>query len=70
MISRMTKLIADYEEAPRRCRYLHIDTEYMTRKTDIRRILYTRGQEQEYSVDMSYIMPLTVYLRRICARQD
>lgn len=54
MLSRMTELIADYEEALRRCRYLHIDTEYMTRKTDIGRILYARGQEQEYSVDELY----------------
>lgn len=54
MLSRMTQLIADYEEALRRCRYLHIDTEYMTRKTDIGRILYARGQEQEYLVDELY----------------
>lgn len=70
MISRMTKLIADYEEALRRCRYLHIDTEYMTRKTDSGRILYARGQEQEYSVDELCITPLTVYLRKICAEQE
>ncbi|MGI6268997.1 MAG: RNA dependent RNA polymerase [Candidatus Howiella sp.] len=54
MLSRMIALIDDYEEAQRRCRYLHIDTEYMTRRTDIGRILYARGQEQEYSVDALY----------------
>lgn len=54
MLERMTSIIADYEESLRRCRYLHIDTEYMSRKGDIQRILFSRNQENEYSVDELY----------------
>ena len=54
MMERMTTLIADYEEALRRCRYLNIDTEYMTRKSDIVRILFAQGKDREFSVDDLY----------------
>lgn len=54
MTARMTSLIIDYEEALRRCRYLHIDTEYMSRKNDIQRILFARDQESEVPVEELY----------------
>ena len=54
MMEHMASLIADYEEAFRRCRYLHIDTEYMSRKSDIQRILFARNQENVYLVDELY----------------
>lgn len=54
VMERMKQLIADYEEAQRRCRYLRIEPNYMTRNSDIQRILYSRNQEEEYSVDELY----------------
>ena len=53
-MERMKLLIADYEEAQRRCRYLRMEPSYMTRKNDILRILYSRNQEDAYTVDKLY----------------
>ena len=41
MMERMTSLITDYEEALRSCRYLRIDAEYMSRKSDINKFLFS-----------------------------
>lgn len=54
VMERMKQLIADYEEAQRRCRYLRIEPDYMTRKNDILRILYSRNQEDKYTLDELY----------------
>lgn len=54
VMARMKQLIVDYEEAQRRCRYLRIEPLYMTRKIDIQRILYSRNQEDQYTVDELY----------------
>lgn len=54
VLKRVEQLISDYEEAQRRCRYLRIEPEYMTRKNDVMRILYARNQEDDYSVEELY----------------
>ncbi len=54
MMERMTSVIADYEEALRRIRYLHHTPESMKRKNDVDRILFARGQENDYTVDELY----------------
>ena len=54
MLSRVAALIADYETALSRVRYIkHISTD-MKRKGDIYRILFARGQEKDYTVDELY----------------
>lgn len=54
MLARVAELIADYETALNRVRYVrHISTD-MKRKGDIYRILFARGQEKEYAVDELY----------------
>ena len=54
MLSRVAALIADYETALSRVRYIkHISTD-MKRKSDIYRILFARGQEKDYTVDELY----------------
>ena len=54
MLARVAELIADYEAALNRVRYVrHISTD-MKRKGDIYRILFARGQEKEYAVDELY----------------
>ena len=53
-LDRVTSIIRDYETALQRIRYInHIPSE-MKRKGDIYRILYARGQENDYSVDELY----------------
>ncbi len=53
-LERVKNLIADYETALQRVRYVkHIPGE-MKRKQDVYRILFARGQEQEYAVDELY----------------
>ena len=54
MMERMASVIADYEEALRRVRYLHHAPENMKRKSDVERILFARGQENDYTVDELY----------------
>ena len=53
-LERVRQLIDDYEEAQRRCRYLRKADDKMPRQNDVRRILYSRNQEDEYSVDEIY----------------
>jgi len=53
-LNRIAALIADYETALSRVRYIkHISTD-MKRKGDIYRILFARGQEKDYTVDELY----------------
>ena len=53
-LDRVASIIRDYETALQRIRYInHIPSE-MKRKGDIYRILYARGQENDYSVDELY----------------
>ena len=54
MMKRMESVAADYEEALRRVRYLHHAPENMKRKNDVERILFSRGQENDYTVDELY----------------
>lgn len=54
MLKRMCSIIADYEEAKRRCEaYRHLTPSGNYRK-DIQRILFSRDQENEISVDELY----------------
>lgn len=54
MLTRVASLIADYETALNRVRYVkHISAD-MKRKNDIYRILFARGQEKDYTVDELY----------------
>ena len=50
----MKSVIADYEEAHRRIRISRIATNDMKRRSDVERILFTRGQEEEYTADELY----------------
>ena len=53
-LERVASIIRDYETALQRIRYInHIPSE-MKRKGDVYRILYARGQENDYSVDEIY----------------
>lgn len=53
-LDRVASIIRDYETALQRIRYInHIPSE-MKRKGDVYRILYARGQENDYSVDELY----------------
>lgn len=56
IMGRMASLIADYEEAQRRVRFLRHSPEAMKRRSDIDRILFARGQENEYSTDTLYAL--------------
>ena len=53
-LEHVSSIIRDYETALQRIRYInHIPSE-MKRKGDVYRILYARGQENDYSVDELY----------------
>ena len=53
-LNRVAALIADYETALSRVRYIkHISTD-MKRKGDVYRILFARSQEKDYTVDELY----------------
>ena len=54
LMKRVEALVADYEEALRRCRYTMRSSQYMTRKTDVQRILFSRNQEDKYTVEELY----------------
>lgn len=54
LMSRVSDLISAYEEAVRRCRYIHIEPQQMTRKSDVQRILFSRNQEELYTADELY----------------
>jgi len=51
---RVKCLIEDYETALKRAQYLNHIPVNMKRKNDVYRILFSRGQENEYSVDRLY----------------
>ncbi len=54
ILERVKNLIADYETALQRVQFVkHLSVE-MKRKGDVYRILFARGQEQEYAVDELY----------------
>ena len=53
---RIQSLIRDYETAKGRCRYLKHQSKDFKRKTDIDRILFSRGQENIYSTDELYAL--------------
>ena len=70
LMARVEVLIADYEEALRRCRFTMRSPEYMTRKTDVQRILFSRNQEDSYTVEELYhlfdhIAPQTIRKMRL-----
>lgn len=50
----MKSVIADYEEAYRRIRISRLATSDMKRRSDVDRILFARGQEEEYTADELY----------------
>ena len=50
----MKSVISDYEEAHRRIRISRIATNDMKRRSDVERILFARGQEEEYTADELY----------------
>ena len=50
----MKSIIGDYEEAHRRIRISRIATNDMKRRSDVERILFARGQEEEYTADELY----------------
>ena len=50
----MKSVIADYEEAYRRVRISRLATSDMKRRSDVERILFARGQEEEYTADELY----------------
>lgn len=50
----MQSVISDYEEALRRIQIHRIQPKEMQRKSDIERILFARGQENEYTADELY----------------
>ena len=54
LMKRVEALVTDYEEALRRCRYTMRSSQYMTRKTDVQRILFSRNQEDQYTVEELY----------------
>ena len=56
LIDRIQSLIQDYETAKNRCRYLkHLPKDFK-RKSDIDRILFSRGQENDYTPDELYAL--------------
>ena len=70
LLSRVASLIADYETALSRVRYIkHISID-MKRKGDIYRILFARGQEKDYTVDELYsvfdsVLPQQIHKARL-----
>ena len=54
MMRRMEALIADYDAAQKRLRYRDYGSEDMKRQKDVKRILFSRGQEDQYTVDELY----------------
>lgn len=50
----MKALISDYETVLKRIRFLRIEPKRMTRRSDIERILYMRGQENDYTPEELY----------------
>ncbi len=54
MMQRMESLIADYDAAQKRLRYRDYGSEDMKRQKDVKRILFSRGQEEQYTVDELY----------------
>ena len=54
LMKRMSELIEAYEEAERRCQAMHMEPQYMARRTDVQRILFSRNQEDIYTVEELY----------------
>ena len=54
MLQRMASLISDYETALQRLRFQRHAPEAMRRRQDVQRILFSRGQEKQYSVEELY----------------
>ena len=69
-LERVVSIIRDYETALQRIRYInHIPSE-MKRKGDVYRILYARGQENDYSVEELYsafenVLPIKIRKARL-----
>lgn len=53
-LEEVASIIADYEEAGKRCRYYRHDTIVMRRQADIRRILFLQNKEEQYTVEELY----------------
>lgn len=53
-LEKVASIIADYEEAGKRCRYYRHDIITMRRQKDIRRILFLQNKEDQYSVEELY----------------
>ena len=60
-------VIADYEQALRHIRISRLSAEEMKRHSDVERILFARGQENEYSADELYGLFSSVNAERIAA---
>ena len=54
MMQRVEALITNYDTAQKRLRYRNYGVEDRKREKDIRRILFARGQEEQYTVDELY----------------
>ena len=54
MLTRVASLISDYETAFKRVRYVRHISMDMKRRNDIYRILFARGQENDYTVEELY----------------
>lgn len=50
----MRELIAEYEEVRKRVRVSRIERKSMIRRSDIERILYARGRENDFTADELY----------------
>ena len=73
-LERVASIIRDYEIALQRIRYInHIPSE-MKRKGDVYRILYARGQENDYSVEELYsafenVLPIKIRKARLALEE-
>lgn len=54
MMQHMETLITDFDAAQKRLRYRNYGVEDRKREKDVRRILFARGQEEQYTVDELY----------------
>lgn len=59
-------IIRDYTEAMRRIRVSRIEYRSMTRRSDIERILFMRGQENKYTIDELHGIFMNYDAERIC----
>lgn len=54
LMARISELIEAYEEAEYRCQAMHMNPQYMARRTDVQRILFSRNQEDLYTAEELY----------------